>query len=276
MDTCPKTRLFHGKGKGDEEKQVGGKRKQTLQDKREQVTIHPEGWTFIWRACVTWTMHVTCLTSLEPKCTWKTLKQNGSCFRLTAKTHSGLSADNSLSCSWNNSYCAFGPRLAASVWTQVQFSSKLQKKSKASALFLTMGEWRWHFPHTRAFSPVWWLWGCHYRPLATQPPGTTFPKDQLPPSWRFPKKVTTSLDKTWAGFISLGSRSIQTGRSNLASMSKNTSPSDDHCLHWQTNFWGKIPKQPRCLWTAPHGADQPHLANSWGLQGLPSSQALGW
>ena len=38
-----------------------------------------------------------------------------------------------------------------------------------------MGKWRWHFPHSRAFSPVSGLWGVTM-PLADLPLGSTFPR----------------------------------------------------------------------------------------------------
>ena len=47
------------KGAGDEEKRVGGKRKQT-QHKREQVTRHLEGWHTCMKSMCHLTMHVTC------------------------------------------------------------------------------------------------------------------------------------------------------------------------------------------------------------------------
>ena len=44
---------------GDEEKRVGGKRKQSLQHRRKQVTKHPEDDAFHESICHL-TMHVTC------------------------------------------------------------------------------------------------------------------------------------------------------------------------------------------------------------------------
>ena len=60
LDACPKTHWCGLKGVGDEEKRVGGKRKQTLQHKKEQVTRHPEGWNIYMKSMCHLTMDVTC------------------------------------------------------------------------------------------------------------------------------------------------------------------------------------------------------------------------
>ena len=57
---------------------------------------------------------------------------------------------------------------------------------------------------TAAPSPLSEGFGGVNRPSATQPPGTTFPNDQLPLSWA----VTTPLDKTSAGLVWLGTHSM--------------------------------------------------------------------
>ena len=49
------------KNAGDEEKRAGGKRKQTVQHKGEQVTKHPEGWQNLNKGMCHLTMHVTCI-----------------------------------------------------------------------------------------------------------------------------------------------------------------------------------------------------------------------
>ena len=46
-------------------------------------------------------------------------------------------------------YCALGPTLAAMCELKCKPAQKLQKEQEASALFLTMGKWRWHFPEPR-------------------------------------------------------------------------------------------------------------------------------
>ena len=82
-----------------------------------------------------------------------------------------------------------------------QLKTPKEKQSKRS--LLTMRKWRWRFPHSRAFSPSEGFGGVT-KPFATQPPGTTFPKDQLPPSWRFPKQWQPLLTKRQQGYFEWG------------------------------------------------------------------------
>ena len=79
-------------------------------------------------------------------------------------------ANNSLSCTWNNSYYALGPTLAASMWYMCIFQLTT-KSMQSAALFLKMGKWLWHFPQPR-FLPRSGLWEspCCARPLGQQAP----------------------------------------------------------------------------------------------------------
>ena len=157
--------------------------------------------TFKWRACVTWpcmSLVMLChLTSLEPHAHEKLWNNMAAVFAWLQKlTQAGLSANNSLSCSWNNSYGAFGPTLAASVWTHVQIrSNQLKSPKKAAALFLSIGNGGDTSP------PPSDGFGGVTRPSATQPPGTTFPTDQLPPSWRFLRQWQLLLTKHQQGYF---------------------------------------------------------------------------
>ena len=80
-----------------------------------------------------------------------------------------------------------------------------QKAKKQLSLFVSMGKWLWHLPQPR-FLPRLGLWGC------IQVFGCI--------------RVPTSLGKTSARLLWLGTGSIQIGRSNPASM-RERSP---HCL----------------------------------------------
>ncbi len=145
----------------------------------------------------------------------------------------------------------------------IQLKPPKRKTQSSRSLFVKWGNGGDTSP-TAALSPPSERFGGVTGPSATQP-------DQLPPSWRFLRQWQPLLTKHQQGYFDWGpARSKPEGQTLL--QCQRSRPSDDHCLHWQTNFWGKFREQPRCLWTAPHGADWSSSANTWRLQGLPSFQ----
>ena len=139
-----------------------------------------------------------------------------------------------LLCSWTYVSCK--------VWILVHSPQNCKKNSRQRSLFEN-GKWQWHFPHSRAFSPVWGLWGLTM-PLAHLPLGSTFPKDQLPP-----RTVTTSLDKISAGLLGLGTLSIQ---------------ADAPGFNWP--IWGYGPPETVAP-PAPHGPTEAAGPESGAFQG---------
>ena len=118
-DTCPRTLVrwhtrVERKGEGDERERVGGKRKTRPPKRRKQVTTS-KGCKLTWALFKDNACHLCSYVTLQAgarKGTWLTFTQHGSCF-CKHKNSLRPQANNSLSCSWNNSYCAFGPTLAA-------------------------------------------------------------------------------------------------------------------------------------------------------------------
>ncbi len=135
------------------------------------------------------------------------------------------------SCSWNYSYCVFWAYVSCQCTNIMCNLAQLsrQKAKKQLSLFVSMGKWLWHLPQPR-FLPRLGLWGC------IQVFGCI--------------RAPTSLGKTSARLLWLGTGSIQIGRSNPASMRE---------------------RSPHCL--TVH--EEHNLAGS-GRPGLPSFQVLGW
>ena len=142
-DTCPKTHLRRKRGERRESERLGGKRKTKAPGRRKQATTST-AWKLTWasvkRECVS-LLQLCHLTNWSQKGTWINFHTNMACLQ---KQHFGLS----LSCSWNNSYCAFGPTLAA-MWLVCKPTMKLKSNVQANALFLKMGKLLWHFPQPR-------------------------------------------------------------------------------------------------------------------------------
>ena len=141
---------------GRRENEWVGKEKQSLQrggNKRQ----HPKGCNLL-KAYVTWQcmlLVLLChLTSCSRKNTWDKLLKNWQLLLFEYK-NSLLPplANNSLSCSWNNSYCAFGPTLAASA-KLMRISTQTSKKHAGQQHSF----WKWgngcDTSRSRAFSPV--------------------------------------------------------------------------------------------------------------------------
>ena len=136
-----------------------GKEKQSL-DRGRNKWQHPKRMNLL--SICHMTMHVTgnavSLDQLEPKKAHEELLKDWQLFLFQYKNSLQPQANNSLSCSWNNSYCALGPTLAAS--TKLMCIFQLDNKStQSAALFLKIGKWLWHFPQPR-FLPRLGLWEC--------------------------------------------------------------------------------------------------------------------
>ncbi len=185
-------------------------------------------------------MHVTCnavsLDQLGAKsCTWETFRKHGSCFCLTVKTHSGLLTNYSLSCSWNNSYCAFGPTISASTnimcncATSLNSPHKRQSNSSLSPSFFKTP--------TAALPPPSRALGVSPSLQLHQPTGT-FPTHQLPHSWRSLRQQQPLLTKRRQHCLDWGLvQSKWVGQTLLQCW--RWRPWDDRCPHWMTNFRGR-------------------------------------
>ena len=141
------------KGEGDERRSEWvGKEKQSLQRGRNKWQ-HPR--KDLLSICHM-TMRVICsavsLDQLEPKKAHGKLLKNWQLFLSEYKNSLWPQANNSLSCSWNNSYCALGPTLAASI-NSCAFSNSTQKACRAPHSFWKLGN-GCDTSNSRAFSPV--------------------------------------------------------------------------------------------------------------------------
>ena len=122
---------------------------------------------------------------------------------------------------WNKFYCAFGPTLAFNVQVSCATQLNSPKKQSSSSLLCQWGN-LWHFPQQR-LPPGLRLWGClhafgyisQYRHHISHGSTSTL--------LALPKTMTTSLDKTSAGFPWLRTRLIQLGWLNSASILRMTS-----------------------------------------------------
>ena len=134
----------------------GWEKEQSLQHRRKQVTRHPKGWqTYTWPRM-----------SIELGAIWPAWSQKLRMRGIMAAVFAWLQKLTqafqqiivyqfiSLSCSCNNSYCVFGPRLAA----KVQVSAQVLKKRQSSSS-LSLGTWLWHLPQPHLL-PRLGLWGC--------------------------------------------------------------------------------------------------------------------
>ena len=96
--------------------------------------------------CVTW-------PAGAEKCTWDKLRKNWQLFLFKYKNSLWPLANNSLACPWNNSYCALGPTLAASIKLMCIFNSTSKRHAEQPHSF-----WKWgngcDTSHSRASSPV--------------------------------------------------------------------------------------------------------------------------
>ena len=170
------------------------------------------------------TMHVTVvlchLTSYEPQRTRKTLTNMAAVFAWDAKTHSGPLANNNLSCSWNNSYCALWAYVSCHVYFSVLFSKRVLKKNASIA---ALSFWQWGiggdytFPQPR-FLPRKGLRGS-VNLLSYSADVFHISHGSTSTFVALPSFVTISLDSMSAGLLWLGTLSIQTGKLNRDSIS---------------------------------------------------------
>ena len=162
------------KGRANErerESELGGKRKHNLQHRGKQVTnirtnahlrhVSPD------HAC-----HLSCCVpwpAMSQKAHVRTLINMAAVFAWHAKTHSGPLANNSLSCSWNNSYCALWAYVSCHVYLCAIIQQEALNNCKQAlqrSLFLTAGKWRWSHLPTAALPPPWRALGkCHLTQL---------------------------------------------------------------------------------------------------------------
>ena len=159
------------------------------------------------------TMHVTCnavsLDQLEPKKAHEELLKDWQLFLFEYKNSLRPQANNSLSCSWNNSYCALGPTLAASTKLMCIFQLDNKKHAERRTLFE-----KWAQPR---FLPRLRLWECpcYAGLLSHQTPH--FPRVHF--CFLSSSKLN---DKMSEGLLWLGTLSIQTGTSKSLSTWKMT------------------------------------------------------
>ena len=124
--------------------------------------------------CVTW-------PAMSRNAHTKTLTNMATVFAWHAKTDSGPLANNSLSCSWNNSYCALWAYVSCHVYSVCCFSNSQKKSKHRNALFSDSGELAvTSLSHSRASSPVKGI-GEVSTYSATQLTCSTFPTGRLRP-----------------------------------------------------------------------------------------------
>ena len=141
-------------------------------------------------------------------------------FAWHAKTHSGPLANNSLSCSWNNPYCALWAYVSCHVYSVCCFKNTLKNLQAMQRSLFDSGEFGGDFtsPQPR-FLPRKGLWGS-VTSLSYSADMFHISHGSTSTFVAFPKLVTTSLDNVSAGLLWLGTLSIQTGKLNSDSISK--------------------------------------------------------
>ena len=138
---------------------MGGKRKTRPPKRRKQVTTSED--ENLLEHCAK-TMHVTCvamsLDSWSQKGNMAAFAQHGSCF-CKHKNSLWPQANNSLSWSCNNSYCAFGAYASCHVTCVQQTMNCEPLQASALSFLFENGEFAVILIPTTALSPPLWALG---------------------------------------------------------------------------------------------------------------------
>ena len=213
--------------------------------------------------------------AMSQKHTHKLWQDMAAVFAWHAKTHFGPLANNSLSCSWNNSYCAPWAYVSCHVYLCAKTQKGSQKLQAQQRSLFDSGEMALiSLSHSRASSPVKGFGEVSYH-SATRLTRSTFPTGQLWPLRHFQYLWQLPLTVHQLGYFDLEpSQSMLAGQTRL--LFQRWYSEVCHCLCWPTNFWERLRELLHCQWKGQSCGTWPTLANIWRHTRPPTFPALVW